>query len=94
MTVAFVQQYTPVINAFGNSKSVTHVPDIDAVECRIGEGWKHTYSHSFREKARVVLCMVNIDVEVLDAGNEFLQLLFDVEEETPEDVSTGVDSIL
>jgi hypothetical protein len=92
--VAFVQQRTPVFDAFGDSKFVTHVPDIDTVEHCISEGWEHTNGHSFGEKARVVLRMVDIDIEVLDASNELLQLLFDVEEETPKDISSGVDSIL
>lgn len=94
MGVAFVQQYTPVFDAFGDSKFITHVPDIDTVEHCISEGWEHTNSHSFGEKARVVLRMVDIDIEFLDAGNELLQLPFDVEEETPKNISGGVDPIL
>ena len=94
MWVTLIEQHTPVIDAFGDPKFITHVSDIDAVEHCIGKRREHTYGDSFREKAGVVLGMVDVDIEVLNAGNEFLQLLFDVEEETSKDVSGGIDSIL
>lgn len=93
MYIGFIKQNSPIVKALRESQSVAHISNIYAIEGRISERWQHANRQTFRQEARVVLGMVDVDIEFLDTRREFLQFLLHMEEETPEYVPSRVNPI-